>query len=47
MENPFLYVKRHFGYAQVRYRVLAEKCTRLCLLLAFANLVPAERTAPA
>ena len=25
VEHPFLYVKRHFGYAKVRYRGLAKK----------------------
>ena len=24
VEHPFLYVKRHFGYAKVRYRGLAK-----------------------
>ena len=31
VEHPFLYVKRHFGYAQVRYRALAKNRTRLLL----------------
>ena len=47
VEPPFLYVKRHFGYAQVRYRGLAKNRTRLCVLLGFANLLLAERAAPA
>ena len=47
VEHPFLYVKRHFGYAQVRYRGLAKNRTRLCLLLGFANLLLAARAAPA
>ena len=47
VEHPFLYVKRHFGYAQVRYRGLAKNRTRLCLLLGFANLLLAERATPA
>ena len=47
VEHPFLYVKRHFGYAQVRYRGLAKNRTRLCVLLGFANLLLAERAAPA
>ena len=46
VKHPFLYVKRHFGYAQVRYRGLAKNRTRLCLLLGFANLLLAERAAP-
>ncbi len=46
VEHPFLYVKRHFGYTQVRYRGLAKNRTRLCLLLGFANLLLAERAAP-
>ena len=47
VEHPFLYVKRHFGYAQVRYRGLAKNRTRLCLLFGFANLLLAKRAAPA
>ncbi len=46
VEYPFLYVKRHFGYAQVRYRGLGKNRTRLCLLLRIANLLLAERAAP-
>ena len=38
MEHPFLYVKRHFGYAKVRYRGLAKNTQRLMLLLGLANL---------
>ena len=41
-EHPFLYVKRHFGYAQVRYRGLEKNRRRLALLLGFANLLRAE-----
>ena len=40
-EHPFLYVKRHFGYAQVRYRGLEKNRQRLALLLGFANLLRA------
>ena len=29
VEHPFLYVKRHFGYAKVRYRGLAKNTQRL------------------
>ena len=47
VEHPFLYVKRHFGYAQVRYRGLAKNRARLCLLFGLANLLLAERAAPA
>ena len=36
-------MKRHFGYAQVRYRGLAKNRTRLCLLFGFANLLLAAR----
>ena len=39
MEHPFLYVKRRFGYAQVRYRGLAKNTQRLALLLGLANLL--------
>ena len=45
VEHPFLYVKRHFGY--VRYRGLAKNRNRLCLLFGLANLLLAERAAPA
>ena len=45
VEHPFLYVKRHFGYAKVRYRGLAKNRTRLCLLFGLANLLLAERQA--
>ena len=41
-EHPFLYVKRRFGYAQVRYRGLAKNHQRLALLLGLANLLIAE-----
>ena len=41
-EHPFLYVKRHFGYAQVRYRGLEKNRQRLALLLGFTNLLRAE-----
>ena len=37
VEHPFLYVKRHFGYAKVRYRGLGKNTQRLALLLGFAN----------
>ena len=40
-EHPFLYVKRHFGYAKVRYRGLEKNRQRLALLLGFANLLRA------
>ena len=33
VEHPFLYVKRHFGYAKVRYRGLAKNRQRIALLL--------------
>ena len=46
VEHPFLYVKRHFGYATVRYRGLAKNRNRLCLLFGLANLWLAERAAP-
>ena len=47
VEHPFLYVKRHFGYAKVRYRGLAKNRTRLCVLVGLANLLIAARQAPA
>ena len=43
VEHPFLYVKRHFGYAKVRYRGLAKNTQRLMLLLGLTNLITAER----
>ncbi|MCY4529852.1 MAG: IS5 family transposase [Chloroflexi bacterium] len=43
VEHPFLYVKRRFGYAKVRYRGLTKNTQRLALLLGFANLMRAER----
>ena len=43
VEHPFLYVKRHFGYAKVRYRGLAKNTQRLALLLGLTNLITAER----
>ena len=38
VEHPFLYVKRRFGYAKVRYRVLAKNTERVALLLGLSNL---------
>ena len=46
VEHPFLYVKRHFGYAKVRYRGLAKNTQRIALLLGFANVLIAGRYAP-
>ncbi len=45
VEHPFLYVKRHFGYARVRYRGLAKNTRRIAVLLGFANLLVAGRYA--
>ena len=45
VEHPFLYVKRHFGYAKVRYRGLAKNRQRIALLLGFSNLLIAGRYA--
>ena len=42
VEHPFLYVKRRFGYAKVRYRGLAKNTQRLMTLLGFTNLIRAE-----
>ena len=47
VEHPFLYVKRHFGYAKVRYRGLAKNTQRLAVLLGFTNLLIAGRGATA
>ena len=43
VEHPFLYVKRHFGYATVRYRGLAKNRNRLCLLFGLANGALSDR----
>ena len=43
VEHPFLYVKRRFGYAKVRYRGLEKNRQRLALLLGLGNLLVAER----
>ena len=43
VEHPFLYLKRHFGYAKVRYRGLAKNTQRIALLLGFSNLLIAGR----
>ena len=45
VEHPFLYVKRHFGYAKVRYRGVAKNRQRIALLLGFSNLLIAGRQA--
>ncbi len=45
VEHPFLYVKRHFGYAKVRYRGLEKNKQRIALLLGFSNLLVAGRYA--
>ena len=37
VEHPFLWVKRRFGYAKVRYRGLAKNTQRLALLLGLAK----------
>ena len=42
VEHPFLYVKRHFGYAKVRYRGLYKNTQRLAVLFGLANLMKAE-----
>ncbi len=43
VEHPFLYVKRHFGYAKVRYRGLAKTTQRIAVLLGSTNLLIAGR----
>ena len=43
MERAFLYIKRYFGYGNVRYRGLAKNTQRLMTLLGFANLMRAEQ----
>jgi len=45
VEHPFRYVKRMFGYDKVRYRGLAKNEQRISMLLAFTNLLIAERYA--
>ena len=44
VEHPFLYVKRHFGYAKVRYRGVAKIRQRIALLLGFSNLLSPAAT---
>lgn len=39
VEHPFLYIKKIFGYAKVRYRGLKKNRNRLCLLAGFYNLI--------
>ena len=43
VEHPFVYVKRHFEYAKVRYRGLGKNTQRLAVLLGLTNLIRAER----
>ena len=43
VEHPFPYVKRHFGYAKVRYRGVAKNMQRIALLLGFSNLLISGR----
>ncbi len=43
VEHPFLYLKRRFSYARVRYRGLAKNRQRIALLPGFANLMIGER----
>ena len=45
VEHPFLYVKRHFGYAKVRYRGGAKNRQRIASLLGFSNPLIAGRYA--
>lgn len=45
VEHPFRYVKRVFGYANVRYRGLAKNTERISLLLGFTNLLISQRYA--
>ena len=40
--NPFLYLKRRFGYANIRYWGLAKNTQCLTLLLGRANLIIVE-----
>ena len=47
VEHPFLYVKRHFGYAKVRYRGLAKNTQRIVVLPGLTNLLIAGRYASA
>ncbi len=46
VEHPFLYVKRHFGYAKVRYRGLAKNTQRLAISAARSALVTRESKRP-
>ncbi len=42
VENPFLKLKRTFGYGKVRYRGPAKNMERLALLFGLGNLLAAE-----
>ena len=43
VENPFLRLKRLFGYIKERYRGLAKNAGRLALLFGLGNLLTTER----
>ena len=45
VEHIFFYVKRMFGYDKVRYRGMAKNHNCLALLVGFANLLVASRSA--
>ena len=45
VEHPFLYLKRHFDYAKVRYRGLSKNTQRIAVLLGLSNLLIAGRYA--
>ena len=45
VEHPFLYLKRHCGYAKVRYRGLSKNTQRIAVLLGLSNLLIAGRYA--
>ena len=41
-EHPFQLIKRHFGYAKVRYRGLLKNTAQIVTLFALANLFQAR-----
>ena len=47
VEHPFLYVKRHFGYGQVRYRAWPKTAPGCACCSGSPILLLAERAAPA
>ena len=47
VRHLFIYIKRHFRYAKVRYRGAAKNTQRIALLIEFSSLLIARRYATA